>query len=76
PPGSWKLMAIDRDLLVVSYSSPSCPPTVKVGFLPAAGNEEDITWVSLEEESPIQDIDWSIKIHNPPPEQDNPKYRK
>ncbi|XP_075430226.1 acylamino-acid-releasing enzyme [Ascaphus truei] len=74
PPGSWKLMAIDRDLLVVSYSSPSCPPTVKVGFLPAAGNEEDITWVSLEEESPIQDIDWSIKTHNPPPEQDNPKY--
>ncbi|XP_053577103.1 acylamino-acid-releasing enzyme isoform X2 [Bombina bombina] len=74
--GSWKLMAIDRDLLVVSFSSPSCPPTVKVGFLPPAGREQDITWVSLEEEeqNPIQGIDWSFKIHQPPPEQENPQY--
>ncbi|KAM3917613.1 acylamino-acid-releasing enzyme [Leptodactylus fuscus] len=73
-PGSWKLMAIVRDLLVVRFSSPNCPPTVKVGFLPAAGSEADMTWVSLEEENSMADIDWSYKTHHPPPEQENPQY--
>ncbi|XP_018430784.1 PREDICTED: acylamino-acid-releasing enzyme-like [Nanorana parkeri] len=73
-PGSWKLMAIDRDLLVVRFSSPACPPTVKVGFLPPAGKEEAISWVSLEEEKPIANISWSYKGHKPPPEQENPQY--
>ncbi|XP_069822608.1 acylamino-acid-releasing enzyme [Dendropsophus ebraccatus] len=73
-PGSWKLMAIDRDLLVVRFSSQNCPPTVKVGFLPPAGREADIAWVSLEEENTITDIDWSYKKHNPPPEQENTQY--
>ncbi|CAI9544607.1 unnamed protein product, partial [Staurois parvus] len=67
-------MAIDRDLLVVRFSSPSCPPTVKVGFLPPAGKEEEIIWVSLEEENLIADIHWSYKSHKPPPEQENPQY--
>ncbi|KAM4650959.1 acylamino-acid-releasing enzyme [Discoglossus pictus] len=76
PPGSWKLMAIDRDLIVVSFSTPSCPPTVKVGFLPPAGRETDITLVSLgeEDEHHIQGIDWSFKTHHPPLEQENPQY--
>ncbi|XP_056381212.1 acylamino-acid-releasing enzyme [Hyla sarda] len=73
-PGSWKIMAIDRDLLVVRFSSPNCPSTVKVGFLPPAGREEDITWVSLEEENSIADIDWSYKTHKPPQEQENTQY--
>ncbi|XP_075688118.1 acylamino-acid-releasing enzyme [Rhinoderma darwinii] len=73
-PGSWKLMAIDRDLLVVRFSSPNCPPTVKVGFLPPAGRESDVTWVSLEEENSMADVDWSYKCHKPPPEQENPQY--
>ncbi|KAG8436195.1 hypothetical protein GDO86_007340, partial [Hymenochirus boettgeri] len=73
-PGSWRLMAIDRDLLVVSFSSPRCPPSLKAGFLPPRGREEEITWVSLEEENPILDIEWSIKIHKPPKEQDNQNY--
>ncbi|KAG9470447.1 hypothetical protein GDO78_017783 [Eleutherodactylus coqui] len=75
PSGSWKLMTVDRDLLVVRFSSPNCPPTVKVGFLPPDGREADITWVSLEEENSITDIDWSYKTHKPPPEQENPQYR-
>ncbi|KAM4721066.1 acylamino-acid-releasing enzyme [Rhinophrynus dorsalis] len=72
--GSWKLMAIYRDFLVVSFSSPSCPPTLKVGFLPPAGQEGEMTWVPLEEENTIQDIDWSFRTHKPPPEQENPQY--
>ncbi|XP_073414992.1 acylamino-acid-releasing enzyme-like [Dendrobates tinctorius] len=73
-PGSWKLMAMDRDLLVVKFSSPNCPPTVKVGFLPPPGSEADIAWVSLEEENSIADIGWSYKSHQPPPEEENPQY--
>ncbi|KAM9324358.1 acylamino-acid-releasing enzyme [Gastrophryne carolinensis] len=74
PAGSWKLMAIDRDLLVARFSSPSCPPIVKVCFLPPAGREEQISWVSLEEEKLVTDIDWSYKTHRPPPDQENPLY--
>lgn len=73
-PGSWKLMAIDRNLLVVRFSSPNCPPTVKVGFLPPAGKEAEMAWVSLEEQNSIVDIDWSYKTHKPPPEQENSQY--
>ncbi|KAM5148347.1 acylamino-acid-releasing enzyme [Mantella aurantiaca] len=73
-PGSWKLMAIERDLLVVRFSSPSCPLAVKVGFLPPDGREEEISWVSLEEEKPIEDITWSYKTHIPPAEQENHDY--
>ncbi|XP_075178195.1 LOW QUALITY PROTEIN: acylamino-acid-releasing enzyme [Anomaloglossus baeobatrachus] len=72
--GSWKLMTVDRDLLVVRFSSPNCPPTVKVGFLPPAGKEAEITWVSLEEENCIAEIDWSYKSHQPPLEQEHPQY--
>ncbi|XP_053325401.1 acylamino-acid-releasing enzyme-like [Spea bombifrons] len=74
PLGSWKLMAIDRDLIVVTFSSPCCPPTLKVGFLPPSGREEEMTWVSLEEENPMLDIEWNLKIHHPPQEQENLKY--
>uniref|UniRef100_A0A8C5MM49 Acylamino-acid-releasing enzyme n=1 Tax=Leptobrachium leishanense TaxID=445787 RepID=A0A8C5MM49_9ANUR len=74
PPGSWKLLTIDRDLLVTNYSTPNRPPTIKVGFLPAAGQEEDITWVSLEDDNDAYNIDWCCKIHQPPKEQENPEY--
>ncbi|XP_072276383.1 acylamino-acid-releasing enzyme [Pyxicephalus adspersus] len=73
-PGSCKLMGIDRDLMVVRFSSPNCPLTVKVGFLPPVGREEEISWVSLEEEKPLGDINWSYKSHKPPAEQENHKY--
>ncbi|KAK7884606.1 hypothetical protein WMY93_027729 [Mugilogobius chulae] len=36
--GSWKLLTIHRDLLVVCCSSPNTPPTLRVGFLPPDGH--------------------------------------
>lgn len=74
PLGSWKLLTIDRDLLVVSFSTPSSPPTVKVGFLPDVAKEHEIIWVCLEEDNPELDINWQIKTFTPPTEQENPKY--
>ncbi|XP_057343561.1 acylamino-acid-releasing enzyme isoform X2 [Manis pentadactyla] len=72
--GSWKLLTIDRDLLVAQFSTPSLPPSLKVGFLPPAGKEQTVQWVSLEEAEPIPDISWGIRVLQPPPEQENSQY--
>ncbi|XP_045352823.1 acylamino-acid-releasing enzyme isoform X4 [Leopardus geoffroyi] len=72
--GSWKLLAIDRDLMVAQFSTPSLPPSLKVGFLPPAGKEQAVLWVSLEEAEPIPDISWAIRVLQPPPEQENVQY--
>ncbi|XP_016861774.1 acylamino-acid-releasing enzyme isoform X3 [Homo sapiens] len=72
--GSWKLLTIDQDLMVAQFSTPSLPPTLKVGFLPSAGKEQSVLWVSLEEAEPIPDIHWGIRVLQPPPEQENVQY--
>ncbi|XP_047630422.1 acylamino-acid-releasing enzyme isoform X3 [Phacochoerus africanus] len=72
--GSWKLLTIDRDLMVVQFSTPSVPPSLKVGFLPPAGKEQAVSWVSLEEAEPFPDISWSIRVLQPPPQQEHVQY--
>ncbi|XP_078065549.1 acylamino-acid-releasing enzyme-like isoform X2 [Mustelus asterias] len=72
--GSWALLDIHQDLMVVSCSSPNCPPTLKVGFLPAAGQEQGINWVALDEVKPLPGIDWKILTVTPPFEQANPIF--
>uniref|UniRef100_A0A452VD54 Acylamino-acid-releasing enzyme n=1 Tax=Ursus maritimus TaxID=29073 RepID=A0A452VD54_URSMA len=72
--GSWKLLTIDQDLMVAQFSTPSLPPSLKVGFLPPAGKEQEVLWVSLEEAEPIPDISWAIRVLQPPPEQENLEY--
>ncbi|XP_072328260.1 acylamino-acid-releasing enzyme-like isoform X2 [Scyliorhinus torazame] len=72
--GSWALLDIHQDLMMVSCSSPNCPPALKVGFLPAAGQEQGITWVALDEVEPLPGIDWKILTFTPPFEQANPKF--
>ncbi|KAL1021623.1 hypothetical protein UPYG_G00015690 [Umbra pygmaea] len=71
--GSWSLLTIERDLMVVSCSSPNCPPSLRVGFLPA-GDSEEVSWVVLEESQTLPDIDWQILSFTPPPEQENSQY--
>ncbi|XP_048403237.1 acylamino-acid-releasing enzyme [Stegostoma tigrinum] len=72
--GSWTLLAIHQDLMVVTCSSPNCPPSLKVGFLPAPGKEQGIIWVALDEAEPLPDIEWNILNFTPPCEQKNPKF--
>ncbi|XP_013990092.1 acylamino-acid-releasing enzyme [Salmo salar] len=74
PGGSWSLLTIERDLMVVSWSSPNCPPSLRVGFLPLGGSSEEVDWVMLEESQTQPDIDWQILNFTPPPEQDNSQY--
>ncbi|KAJ8257526.1 hypothetical protein GJAV_G00186540 [Gymnothorax javanicus] len=49
-------------------------PAQRVGFLPAAGSQEEVTWVTLEESQAQTDIDWKVLTFTPPPEQDNSTY--
>ncbi|XP_051874319.1 acylamino-acid-releasing enzyme-like isoform X2 [Pristis pectinata] len=73
--GSWTLLDVHQDLIVVSCSSPNCPPNLKVGFLPAAGKEQEIIWMALDKVEPLQGIEWKILTFTPPFEQENPKFR-
>ncbi|KAM9476086.1 acylamino-acid-releasing enzyme-like [Clarias gariepinus] len=72
--GSWCLLTIHRDLMVVSCSSPNCPPSLRVGFLPASGSEEEVSWVTLEDAQMQPEFDWQVLSFTPPPEEDNKQY--
>ncbi|TTC88580.1 Acylamino-acid-releasing enzyme [Bagarius yarrelli] len=72
--GSWCLLTIHRDLMVVSCSSPNCPPSLRAGFLPANGSEKDVSWVMLEDAQMQPEIDWQVLSFNPPVDEDNKQY--
>ncbi|XP_030280289.1 acylamino-acid-releasing enzyme [Sparus aurata] len=70
--GSWKLLTVQKDLMVVCCSSPNTPPTLRVGFLPSAG--EDVTWRTLQQPIMTFDFHWTVLDVTPPPEEDNTHY--
>ncbi|XP_054901935.1 acylamino-acid-releasing enzyme isoform X1 [Poeciliopsis prolifica] len=72
--GNWCLLNIERDLMVVSCSSPNCPPNLRVGFLPGKDSQEQVVWVTLEESQTLPDIDWQIKTFTPSEGLDNHQY--
>uniref|UniRef100_A0A4W6F1Y6 Acylamino-acid-releasing enzyme n=1 Tax=Lates calcarifer TaxID=8187 RepID=A0A4W6F1Y6_LATCA len=72
--GNWCLLNIERDLMVVSCSSPNCPPSLRVGFLPPRDSQEEVVWVTLEDSQVLPDICWQILTFTPPPDQDNSQY--
>ncbi|NWI50017.1 APEH enzyme, partial [Calyptomena viridis] len=74
PQGSWSVLTIDRDLLVAGFSTPNCPPVLKVAVLPAAGHEAQAQWICLQDAPPVPSISWGIRTLQPPPEQENPQY--
>uniref|UniRef100_A0A4W6F190 acylaminoacyl-peptidase n=1 Tax=Lates calcarifer TaxID=8187 RepID=A0A4W6F190_LATCA len=73
--GNWCLLNIERDLMVVSCSSPNCPPSL-VGsvFLKRVDSQEEVVWVTLEDSQVLPDICWQILTFTPPPDQDNSQY--
>ncbi|XP_011620093.2 acylamino-acid-releasing enzyme [Takifugu rubripes] len=70
--GSWKLLAVQEDLMVVCCSSPSTPPTLRVGFLPSAG--EAVTWQTLHQHVRTFQFTWTVLDVTPTPEEDNTSY--
>ncbi|XP_029911078.1 acylamino-acid-releasing enzyme isoform X2 [Myripristis murdjan] len=70
--GSWKLLTVKRDLMVVCCSSPNTPPTLRVGFLPSPGDA--VTWLTLQEPAVTFDLHWRVLDVTPTPEEDNIQY--
>ncbi|XP_058498726.1 S9 family peptidase isoform X2 [Solea solea] len=70
--GSWKLLTVQGDLMVVCCSSPNIPPTLMVGFLPSAGGP--VSWRTLQQPPLTFDFDWTSLDVTPPPEEDNIHY--
>ncbi|GAA6229689.1 acylamino-acid-releasing enzyme-like isoform X1 [Lates japonicus] len=70
--GSWKLLTVQKDLMVVCCSSPSTPPTLRVGFLPSAGKA--VTWQTLQQPVMTFNFHWTILDVTPPSEEDNTHY--
>ncbi|MFT7800904.1 acylamino-acid-releasing enzyme-like [Arapaima gigas] len=72
--GSWKLLAIEMDLMVVSCSGLDCPPCLRVGFLPPHGGEAGVTWTSLEEPHQIPTLEWRVLDITPTVQEENTQY--
>jgi len=48
--GAWNLLDIRKDLMLAACSSPSQPPYLVVGKLPAAGEPMTVKWLRLDAE--------------------------
>ncbi|KAM4570719.1 acylamino-acid-releasing enzyme [Fundulus diaphanus] len=70
--GCWKLLTVQRDLMVVCCSSPNSPPMLRVGFLPSAG--ETVNWRTLQQPIMTFDYLWTALDVTPPSEEDNQCY--
>ncbi|XP_069549958.1 acylamino-acid-releasing enzyme isoform X3 [Brachyistius frenatus] len=70
--GSWKLLTVQRDLMVACCSSPNTPPTLRVGFLPSSG--EPVTWQTLQHPIMSFNFRWTVLDVIPSPEEDNTNY--
>ncbi|XP_062248450.1 S9 family peptidase [Platichthys flesus] len=70
--GSWKLLTVQSDMMIVCCSSPNTPPTLRVGFLPSAG--EAVTWRTLLPPVMTFDFPWTILDVTPALEEENTQY--
>uniref|UniRef100_A0A3B3Z8P8 acylaminoacyl-peptidase n=1 Tax=Periophthalmus magnuspinnatus TaxID=409849 RepID=A0A3B3Z8P8_9GOBI len=70
--GSWRLLTIHRNLMVVCCSSPNTPPTLRVGFLPSGGHS--VSWKTLQPPLCTFDFSWTVMDVRPSAEEDNAKY--
>nr|XP_046253617.1 S9 family peptidase isoform X4 [Scatophagus argus] len=70
--GSWKLLTVQKDLIVICCSSPNTPPTLRVGFLPPAG--EAVAWQTLQQPLVTFDFNWTVLDVTPQPDEDNTHY--
>ncbi|KAJ3586931.1 hypothetical protein NHX12_013322 [Muraenolepis orangiensis] len=70
--GSWKLLTIQKDLMVVCCSSPNTPPTLRVGFLPPSGGT--VEWQTLHQPGVTFDLHWTVLDVTPTAEEDNTQY--
>lgn len=70
--GSWRLLTIHRNLMVVCCSSPNTPPALRVGLLPSHG--QSVTWETLQPPLTTFDFRWTVMDVRPSAEQDNAQH--
>lgn len=68
--GSWKVLSVHRDLMVVSCSSPNTPPTLRVGFL----DGPRVSWRTLVPPLRTFDFSWTTMDLRPSAEEDDPQH--
>ncbi|KAM9430694.1 acylamino-acid-releasing enzyme isoform 1-T1 [Salvelinus alpinus] len=71
--GSWKLLTIQNDLMVVHCSHLNEAPRLAVAFLPLAGGEGDVSWDPLGE-SCLRGAIVNVLDISPTPQEENPEY--
>jgi len=65
--GSWNLLDIRKDLMLVACSSPSQPPYLVIGKLPSVGEPMTIKWLRLDSEpEPIPQVNSLLLVHSIP----------
>ncbi|XP_063052140.1 S9 family peptidase [Engraulis encrasicolus] len=73
--GCWKLLLVHNELVAVSCSAPNRPPRVRLAFLPPAGEERGMSWLTLNDPSSLTfDLEWKSLQVNPSPEEENTQY--
>ncbi|XP_053706386.1 S9 family peptidase isoform X2 [Synchiropus splendidus] len=70
--GSWKLLTVQNDVMVVCCSSPCTPPTLRAAVLPTDGGS--VTWRTLQEPLRTFDFQWSSLDVEPGPDEENRHY--
>ncbi|KAM8829815.1 acylamino-acid-releasing enzyme isoform 1-T1 [Synchiropus picturatus] len=70
--GSWKLLTVQNDVMVVCCSSPCTPPTLRAAVLPTDGGS--VTWRTLQEPLRTFDFQWSSLDVEPGPDEENTHY--
>ncbi|KAI5610310.1 acylamino-acid-releasing enzyme, partial [Silurus asotus] len=69
--GSVKLLAVMKDLMVLSCSSPNHPPTMIAGFIPYGKRTQTVQWSQLGGANTHESFDWEPMIIAPTPEEEN-----
>ncbi|XDV48979.1 hypothetical protein PO909_018321 [Leuciscus waleckii] len=72
--GSVQLLTIQKDLMVMSCSSPNQPPCLRVGFLSTVDQAEDLQLCNLGGAEVYEEFYWQPMLITPPSQEENHQF--
>ncbi|XP_067269773.1 S9 family peptidase isoform X3 [Pseudorasbora parva] len=72
--GSVQLLTIQKDLMVMSCSSPNQPPCLRVGFLSTVDQAEDMQLFNLGGADVYEEFYWQPMLITPPSQEENHQF--
>ncbi|XP_077080050.1 acylamino-acid-releasing enzyme isoform X3 [Siphateles boraxobius] len=72
--GSVQLLTIQKDLMVMSCSSPNQPPCLRVGFLSTVDQAEDLQLCNLGGADVYEEFYWQPMLITPPSQEENHQF--